>query len=260
MMLESLLDVVVPAGGTISPAYAVCIGTPFRALAPLGPDRQMVMQRVVNTLRESGCVRRIIGVGPAAVQETIQDVDAWLSSGASGPMNIRAGLQTLFDPDTPALVCTSDLPLLTAESVRGFVTRCRADADVSIGLVGKAAYLAAFPQSPMSLFVPFRDVGPVTMSCLFCVRPRLLERHSTLLDQAFVARKSQWKMAALLGPRLTAQFALRRLRLSAVQARSERLLHCQADVVWDCAPALALDMDTADDYAYANACLSEASA
>ncbi|MBV9850241.1 MAG: nucleotidyltransferase family protein [Armatimonadetes bacterium] len=245
------LDVVIPAGGTIDAAYARSLGTGHRALAPLGPGRAPVMQRVVDALRGSGCVRRVIGVAPPAVQEAVGGVDEWLPSGGSGPDNIRAGL-ALADPNAPALVCTSDLPLLTAASVREFVERAHPRADVSLGVVSAAAYERAYPDSPMSVFVPFADAGPVTMSCLFQVRPVLLAHNARLLDRAFAGRKSQLQMASLLGPRLLGQFALRRLSLRAVQARAETLLGCRADVLIDVPPDLAFDMDTADDYAYAD--------
>ena len=244
-------DVVIPAGGTIAAEYARCIGTEFRALAPLGPERSPVMQRVVNELRGSGCVRRIIGVAPRTVQGAITGIDEWLPSGDSGPDNIRAGLARL-DPEAQVLVCTSDLPLLTAASVENFVSRAQPDADVSLGVVSAAAYQEAFPASPMSVFVPFRDIGSVTMSCLFGVRPLALARNGELLDRAFAGRKSQFQMASLLGPRLLCQFALRRLSLRAVRERAEALLGCRADVLLDVPPDLAFDMDTADDYAYAD--------
>ncbi len=252
-------DVVIPAGGTIPDEYADRIGTPLRALAPVGPGRVPTLQRVVDALRGSGRVRRIVCVAPPAVRDAITGVDGWLPSGDSGPRNILLGLAALPDPETPALVCTSDLPLLTAGAVRHFVERARPDADVSLGLVGKAAYERAFPGSPMSLFVPFRDVGPVTMSCLFRLRPALLTRNAALLERAFAGRKSQWDMAALLGPALLCRFALRRLTLAAVRARAETLLHCRADVIRDCPPELALDIDTTDDYAYADARLHQTS-
>jgi hypothetical protein len=258
--MSNALDVVIPAGGTISVEYARRIGTPTRALAPVGPARVPTMQRVVDALRGSGQVRQIIAVGPPDAQAVIVGVDQWLPSGESGPRNILAGLAALPDAEALALVCTSDLPLLTAEAVRIFIARSRPDADINLGIVGKTAYEAAFRDTPMSLFVPFRDIGSVTMACLFGIRPALLVQNASLLERAFNGRKSQWEMAALLGPSLLCRFALRRLTLAAVKSRAETLMHCRANVILDCPPELALDIDTADDYAYADARLHQTSA
>lgn len=252
-------DVVIPAGGTISAEYAQTLGTPLRALAPLGPKRQPVMQLVVDALRQSGVVRHIVGVAPEGVATQITGVDAWLTAGGSGPNNIRRGLAALERPEELALICTSDLPLLTPESVRGFVARCDADADVHIGLVRAEAYEAAFADAPPSQWVRLRDAGPVTIGCLFGVRPALLQRHKTLLDQVFSARKSQTRLVRLLGPRLLWQWAARSLTLAAIQARGEAVLGCRALVQQDADPVLAFDMDDAGDYAFADARLSGAS-
>lgn len=246
-------DVVIPAGGTISAEYARTIGTAVRALAPLGPERRPVMQIVVDALRASGAVRSIVGVAPDAVAERITGVDRWLPAGNSGPDNIRRGLSALDRPEEIALICTSDLPLMTPESVRGFTSRCDSSADVQIGLVSGPAYEAVFAGAPPSRWVALRDVGPVTIGCLFGVRPALLQRHQTLLDQVFSARKSQAGMVKLLGPRLLWQWTTKRLTLAAIQARGEAILSCRAQVLRDVDPALAFDIDDAGDYAFAAA-------
>lgn len=248
------MDAVIPAGGTISDDFAQRISTPHRALAAIGPDGKPVMQIVVDSLRASGTVGRIIGVAAAPVAERISDVDVWLPAGDSGPANILRGLAEA-GPNAPALVCTSDLPLMTAQNVTQFVAACRAEADITVGLVKADALNAMFPDAPPSEFVHLGDIGPVTMGGLFQIRPDVLARNQKLLNAVFTARKSQWRMAGLLGPRLVWQFATRRLTLAAIVARAERLLGCRIEVVLDTPPELAYDMDTADDYAYAHAVL-----
>ena len=260
MKADDAWDVVIPAGGTISAEYAQAIGTNVRALAPLGPERRPVMQIVVNALRQSGIVRHIVGVAPDAMTERITGVDVWLPAGNSGPDNVRRGLTSLERPDAPALICTSDLPLLTPGAVRAFAARCDPGADVHLGLVGAPAYETAFADAPPSQWVRLRDAGPVTICCLFGVRPILLQRHQTLLDRVFSARKSQAGMVKLLGPRLLWQWATRSLTLAAIQARGEAVLNCRAQVLRDVDPALAFDIDDVGDYAFADARLQERTA
>lgn len=245
-------DVVIPAGGTIDDAWAARLGTPWRALAPLGPHRTPVLQIVVDALRASGGVRRIICVAPPGLSDSIAGVDLWLPAARHGTENILRGLAAPSDPDAHALVCTSDLPLVTPADIAGFCARCETGADMTLGLVRAGDYNKAFADAPPSTFVPLRDIGPVTLGGLFCVRPALLLNNRVLLARAFEARKSQWGMVSLLGPRLVAQFVTRRLTLAALVARAQHLLHCRAQTLLDIAPALACDMDTADDYTYAH--------
>lgn len=245
-------DVVIPAGGTIDSEYAQLIGTPCRALAPFGPARTPVLQIVVDALRASGCVRRIVCVAPRHIADGIGGVDLWLPAAPHGTENILRGLDALDDLNAPALVCTSDLPLVGPAAIADFCARCDPNADVTLGLVRADAYNQAFPGAPPSTFVGLRDVGPVTIGGLFAVRPSSLLDNHALFARAFEARKNQWSMAQLLGPRLVAQFLTHRLTLKAITQRAEMLLRCRAQILLDTAPALACDMDTADDYTYAH--------
>ncbi len=243
-------DAVIPAGGTIDAAYAQAIGSAYRPLAPLGPSGTPVLQHVVDTLRANKNVGRIVCVAPQAVANGIHNVDLWLPEGASGPDNIRSGLAQV-PPDRPAMVCASDLPLLTPGSVHDFLAACRPDVEVAVGLIKAADYNAAYPDAPPSEFVPLADIGPVTASGLFVVRPDLLVRHAALFQAMFQGRKEQWRMAGLLGPRLLWQFATRTLRLPDIVARAEVILGGPVQVVEGVAPALAYDIDNQDDYTYA---------
>lgn len=246
-------DVVVTAGGTIDAEYAGRIGTPLRPLAPVGPERRPVLQVVIDALRASEVVRRIVAVAPVEVSSQIRGADQWLPAGESGPDNIARGLGALNRPDMPALLCPSDLPLLTPQPVRDFTARCEPGHDLYLGIVGADSYDAAFPGAPTSQWVQLRDAGPVTISGLMGIQPDLLTRRQDRIAQVFEARKSQARMAQLLGPRLLWQWATKRLTVDAIQARGEAILGCRAQVLRDAPPALAFDIDTADDYSYADA-------
>ncbi len=248
------LPAIIPAGGTANWGYAQLIGTPHRALAPLGQDNTPALQIVINALRQSGHVKTITAVAHPDAPSRINNIDQWLTATESGPANILAGLAAISgDPDRHVFVCASDLPFITAAAVQDFAARCANNADMTIGLVRASAYENAYPDAPPSQYVTLRESGPVTLSCLFAVRPSLLTRNKRLLTLAFEARKSQSRSASLLGPRLLWQWATGTLSLAAVQARCERLLRCQVQVIDHAHPALAYDIDNADDYAYARA-------
>jgi len=204
----------------------------------------------VNTLRSAEPGARIICVAPDAVNRAVNGVDLWLPSGPSGPENMRLGLSHA-EPNQPALLCTSDLPLMTAESVRAFTKACRSDAPVTVGLVRASAYQQAFPDAPPSEFVSLSDIGPVTIAGLFQIQPDLLTRRAALFDTLFAARKSQARMAGIAGPKLLWQLATRTLRLSDLTQRAEQLLGGPVQVILNTDPTLAYDADTLDDYTYA---------
>jgi len=244
-------DMVIPAGGTIDSGYAAAIGSLHRALAPLGPEGRPVLQYVVDALRATGAANRVIVVAPPGVQEVITGVDVWLKAGESGAQNILAGLAEA-DPSRLCLVCPSDLPLLTPDSVTAFLQQCRADVEVCVGLVRADAYHTQFPGAPLSQFTTLRDVGPVTLGSIFLVHPGLITREAALLDRLFEARKSQWRTAKLLGPHLLWGWAAKRLNVPMVTTRAEELTGGKVQIVSEVSPLLAYDIDTLDDYTYAN--------
>lgn len=248
--MTGLRSIVIPAGGEISPEFAERIGSPYRALAPLGPQRTPLLQHVVSTLRAAEPGASVICVAPKEVSAAVGGVDLWLASGPSGPENMRIGLSHA-EANQPALLCTSDLPLITAESVRVFVRACRADAQITVGLVRAEAYAQAFPDAPPSEFTALAEAGPVTLAGLFQIQPGLLTRRSALFDTLFAARKSQWRMASIAGPKVVWQLATKTLRLSSLTQRAEQLVGGSVQVILDADPALAYDTDTLDDYTYA---------
>ena len=249
--MKTLIDVVIPAGGTIGPAYAQRIGTPFRALAPLGPDRTPVLQIVVDALRASGRIGRVIAIAPEAVMSAISGVDTWGRYSANGIENVLNGLSET-NGDRAALVCASDLPFLTPAVIDDFCERADPAADLVTGLICETDYLAAFPNAPISEWINLRDAGPATAGCLFQIRPQLVLNNRNLIDRGFHARKSQLKMAGILGPRLIWQFAAKQLRLSALVSRVEQILACRVQIIHDASPALAFDIDTIADFEYAH--------
>lgn len=258
-MPSTRFDVVIPAGGEIDGDYAERAGARVRALAPTGPNREPVLQVVVNALRSSGNAGTIIVVGPNELRGNIDGVDLWLPEGLpdtpqiqAGPGNVIRGLREL-SPERQALVCTSDLPFLTAEAVADFAGKVDVNAGIAAGLVPAQAYLDRFPSSPPSEFVALRETGPVTMAGLFSIRPAALLSHQDRAMEAFTARKSQWRLIKLLGPKLVWQFASRRLSLTSICERLEGLLECRIDVLRDAMPETAFDIDTPEDFDYAAA-------
>jgi len=249
-------DVVIPAGGLIDGEFAAAAGTTIRALAPAGAGRRPVLQVVVAALRESNKVGKIVVVGPEELRSRVEGVDQWLGEPVQeagqitgGPANILAGLKEL-DSARTALVCTSDLPFLTADAVAGFVDRIDRAVDIGAGVVSADAYNGRFPDAPPSEYVRLADVGPSTIACIFAVRPGAILGKMELVSSAFEARKSQWGLVRLLGPRLLWEFATKRMSARSICNRLERLLDCRIGLVENAAPETAFDIDTIEDYRY----------
>jgi len=248
------VDVILPAGGRISGAFAAEAGTEIKALLPLGGET--VLERTLAALRATGRVGRIVLIGPAEVIEhpAARDADAALLEGESGPANVLRGLEWLREADggrhaERALIVTTDLAALTPEAITNFLDACPADADICLPLIRRAEIQARFPGLSLD-YVRLRD-GEWTMGCAFLVNPDAVARNHHLIVRVFAARKSQLAMARLLGPLFIVRFLMRRLTVREIEQRCLQILGCTGSAVRACAPALAFDLDDLVDYRYA---------
>lgn len=255
-MNEMELDAVLPAGGRIHGTFAEETGAEVKALIELGGAS--VIERTVDTLRSTGFVRKVVVIGPdeLASHPSVASADAVLHSDPSnsGPTNILRGLDWLREANggrqaDRVLVVTTDLPFLTPGAISGFLYACPADADICVPLVAREEFESAYPGSS-NFYVKLRD-GEWTIGCAFLVNPAAIERNRDVIERVFEARKSQLRMARLLGLSLILRFLTGRLTVPLIEKRCRQILGCTACPVRGCSPALAFDIDTPEEYRYA---------
>ncbi len=143
---------------------------------------------------------------------------------------------------------TSDLPFASGAGIADLVRRSAGYA-LTMGLAGDAAYRARFPGAA-DHFVALGGERVVN-ACAFVIRPEAAGPIRDFALRAFAARKSLFALAALLGPGLSARFALRRLRVEHVEDYACRTLGLPVGAVRGCDPGLCYDVDSLAEYEYA---------
>jgi CTP:molybdopterin cytidylyltransferase MocA len=253
------VDVVLPAGGSISGDFAAASGVTNKALIVL--DGKTILCHIIATLRETGCIGRIVVIGSEAAQAEAGrcGAEGALPEGDSGPENIFRGLEWLrANPETAqatrVLIVTTDLPLLTADSIRRFLALCPPEADLAIPVVSRASFESLYPDTG-SVWVRLRE-GDVTLGCAFLVNPETLLKNQAHIHRVFEARKSNLAMARLLGLPFILRYLVGRLSVAHIEQRCRQILRCAGVAVWNAPPELAFDLDAADEYAYISAFLA----
>jgi hypothetical protein len=245
------IDVVLPAGGRLKGAFATEAGAEVKALISLGGET--VLARTLRVLRETGRVRRLVVIAPAGVSDPGADVV--LPEAATGPDNILLGLRWLQEQEGGAservLLLTTDLPFLTPRALTDFLDACPAHLDLCAPLVSRAAFEARFPGHDIE-FVRLRD-GEWTLGCAYLLDPAAIIANQSHIARVFAARKSQLRMARLLGPGFILRFLLRRLAVPDIADRAAQILGCSMAAVPDSPPELAFDIDRPSEYRYARA-------
>ncbi len=234
----------ITAGGRVYGAFADAIGTDVKALAPFGGST--VLDIVLAAVSDSGATHVVV-VGGEDVRSRCEGVvDAVIPESPSGRENLRRALEAAGDDEL--LLLTSDLPFVRAVDLSTFLERSRGH-DVAMPLASVAEYRAVFPEAPAH---GTRLGGErVVNGSAFYFAPGVAPKALAAAQRLFDARKSLWRMAALLGPSLLLRFATNCLRIDHVEARAVSALGLRARVVRRQAPHLCYDIDTLEDYRYA---------
>ncbi len=216
------------------------------ALIPLG-DACMV-EYVIKALRASGCVGRIVVVGPEAIRRLPGAAGVEVFEPAGGLMdNVAAGLKHFEAPEN-VLVATADIPLLTPEAVRDFVRRCGdRRADIYYPVVRDEVVERRYPGGRRT-YVRLSD-GRFTGGSLVLFRPAVFDRCRAMAQKFALHRKNPLKLAAIVGPVFVLRFLLRRLSLADAEKRVTSLFGVTGRAVVSGYPELAVDVDKPEDYA-----------
>ncbi len=242
-------------------AVAAAAGVSCKALAPVAG--KPMLQRVLDALTESGCVRRITvalapevpvaGEVPALARAFDAGCIARMDPAGSPCRTVQAAFAAR-DPQRPLLVATGDHPLLTGEMVRAFATGSRLSrADVTAAVTPVHLVDAAFPGVRRTA-LRFRDGGYSGCNLFALTTPRaeaVLAFWQTLEND----RKRPWRMAAHIGTGTLFAYAARRLTLDGGVARLGARVGAELAAIRLNWPAAARDVDTPGDLELAEAVL-----
>lgn len=85
-----------------------------------------MIEYVIKALRESQIVSKIYVAGDEILKENIGHlIDGFIKSNGTIMDNIRNSIKQINDYNTPLLICTSDIPMISGEAVLDFVKRCK---------------------------------------------------------------------------------------------------------------------------------------
>jgi len=247
------MDAIVTAGGISrpdDPLYAIT-GIEKKALIPL--TGKPMVGWVLEALAGSELVENIVIVGLRPDEAPPGDQVPLHFVKAVGSMidNIMAALDQLKKINPAAqkiLLVSSDIPLITAESVRGFVAECGSlEADIYYAIVEEKTMEASFPNSRRT-FVPFKG-GRYSGGDLFLVDVAVPDKTDLDLFRGLTSsRKNYWQQARLLGFGFIIRFLLRQMSVEDAAKRAKKILNLEARGVDTRYPELGMDLDKPHQY------------
>ncbi len=206
------MDAIITAGGTFKPEDPLfqLTGVEKKALVPLG-GRPMV-NYVLGALRASGLVDHIVVVGLTSGEVNLEDDQLHFVDSVGGLVdNIFAGLYKLQEINplvNKFLLVSSDIPLITPESIQGFVESCgNQEADIYYAVVEEKTMEARFPNSKRT-FVPFKN-GRYSGGDILLVDVAAAAGNIDLARSLTGSRKNYLEQARLIGFSFIIKFLLR---------------------------------------------------
>ncbi|MBO8126781.1 MAG: NTP transferase domain-containing protein [Firmicutes bacterium] len=238
------LDAVVLAGGKVSEVLAQVTGEEYEALIPIG-SRPMV-EYVVQALKESENIGRIVVVGPPELSEILpEDLCQVVESGPSLVDNLLRGLEVLGS-EREVLVASGDIPLLTTQAVDDFLAQTRAvEADIYYPIISRESNEARFPHVRRT-YVRLRE-GVFTGGNLVLLDPECVYKCRQTIEQAVAMRKKPWQLARLLGFRFILKLLFNRLNLKEIEERVQLILGFVGKGIISYSPEIGIDVDKPSD-------------
>lgn len=241
-----MIDAVLLAGSPNTGPLRQVSAVPYEAVIPIGG--QPMFRVVLEALLGAAGLGRVMVVGPPELEPFLEDPRARLVPMRHSLMdNVEAGFEALGMPDAPVLIATSDIPLLTAETVEAFLACCgRMERDVYYPVVTEPV-INALHSGIKRTYVRLKD-GRFTGGNIALFRPSVFTRCRAKGEEFTLFRKQPLKLARVVGPGILVRFLLGLVSVAEAEKKVTGLLGVSGRAVVMDRAAIAVDVDKPSDY------------
>jgi GTP:adenosylcobinamide-phosphate guanylyltransferase len=239
-----IVDAIILAGGGSGGEFA----EKYPALLNIG-GKPMV-SHVADALFQNKNVRNIYVAGPVERLAgcPLPSSAIIIKSKESLIETIKTAMSALGHEEK-TLVATADIPLLTKESVDGFLDLCgKRQADFYYPVISKKNYEAAFPGASRT-YVRLKE-GVFTGGNLFLADPKIVGGCAEIAEKIIKNRKSPLKLCRMLGLSFLLKFAFGRLSMMDAQMRANKILNIKGVVLDVPFPEIGADVDKKADFEF----------
>jgi molybdopterin-guanine dinucleotide biosynthesis protein A len=245
------MEAIITAGGISGPDDPLYTLTRVekKSLIPLAG--QPMISWVVKALIGSGLINHIVIVGLNPEELEFGDPSLYFVESKEGLLdNVLAGVDKIREIAPAAqkiLLCSSDIPLITPEIVRGFIAECGSqEADIYYAVVEEKTMDARFPNSKRT-FVPFKG-GRYSGGDIFLIDMAAAKGNLELFRSLIGSRKNYLAQARMLGLSFIIRFLLRLMTVDEAATWVCQRINLNARVVVTGFAELGMDLDKPHQY------------
>lgn len=200
---------------------------------------------VLDALLGAGSIRRVVVVGTPDIAPHLPAGVDLLLAGDDVIDNASRGLAAV-DQKQPALIVTSDIPLISPQVIDEFVARClEKPAEFYYPAIPRGDAEARFPNVKRT-YAKLRD-GTFTGGNVFMIDPRVAPRLAARAREFVAARKSPPRLAGLLGPQFLVKLLLGVLSVRELEVKISRMFGVKGRVVITRSVEIGVDVDKISD-------------
>lgn len=221
-----------------------------KALLKIG-SRYMV-EYVISSLRESGCIKNIYIVGDESIKNEVGHlVDGYIKSGRDILENIRIAVREIGDKTTNCIISTCDIPMVKGEAIKDFVERCRGlQIDMGYPIIDKKLNDEKYPDVKRT-YVKLKD-GTYTGGNMMYINPQIIDKFTEKAALLVEFRKKPFKMGQVLGLSFLVRLALGMLTIPSIEEKMEEMFGVRGSAIKTSYPEIGNDVDKPSDIEFVN--------
>lgn len=235
------ISALVLAGGKVEESLREKFNVPTKAFIPL--KGRMMLDYVLDTLSSLSSIDKIAIVLPDGELpfELKGRVDFVAPSGKNIIESIKNGIASFYPQPEKILVVTCDAPLISAESIEDFLSKCDDDSALCYSYVEKSNSIAKFPEVNHT-YMKLKE-GFFCGGSLILLSPSVIKDAEKLLERITELRKKPWQIAGLLGFKIITGLLLGTLSVPQLEAKASELLGEKIQGVLSPYPESAVNID-----------------
>ncbi len=200
-------------------------------------------------------VSHIYLIGPKdGLKRYESDAVTLVNPGESLFENVKIGLNCAKSEH--ALICASDIPLVTSPILESLLDRClAAGADFCYPVSEKKDCDAAFP-GVQRTYVAVKE-GVFTGGNVFFVRPSVVSEAWPVVEKMIAYRKKPLKMAGVLGIKLLIKMVLKVASVAELENKVQSMIGLRPRAILGASPEIGVDVDKPSDLELCRRILAE---
>ncbi len=160
--------------------------------------------------------------------------------------NINKAIKFLEITEGRVLIATSDIPLITKQSIEDFIELCKDfQYDFYLPLVNMEDYQKKFSSTKRTWL--YLKEGVFTTGNICMINPNVFLKESKRINQIFENRKSPFKIINMIGIIFLLKFIFRMLSVKEVEKKVKKISGFDAKAIYIKYPEISFDVDKASD-------------